>query len=87
MELEPAAPVIIIESSVAITVAAAVASSLVSILGTWYFARRRFDVAARSERNELTVYQKFALMLLAIFGTIMVLVLGMVFVLGIPDPS
>ena len=78
---------ITIESGVAITVVAAVASSLVSILGTWYFARRRFDVTARSERNALTDYQKFALMHLAIIGTIVVLILGMFFVLGIPDPS
>ena len=58
--------------------AAAVVSSLMSILGTWYFARRRFDKTPGSERNELTGYQKFLLLLLAIFGAIVVFVLGLV---------
>ena len=86
VELASTVPVIIIESGVAITVAAAVASSLVSILGTWYFARRRFDITARSERNELTGYQKFLLMILAIFGTILLLKMVMFFVFAIRSP-
>ncbi len=71
---------ITIESGVAVTLVATVVSSLVSILGTWYFARRRFDKTPRSERNELTGYQKFLLMLLGIFGAIVLLIFGMVVV-------
>ena len=73
---------ITIESGVAVTLAAAVVSSLVSILGTWYFARRRFDKTPRSERNELTGYQKFLLMSLGIFGALVLLILGIVVVVA-----
>ena len=78
---------ITIESGVAVTLAVAVVSSLVSILGTWYFARRRFDKMPRSERNELTGYQKFLLMSLAIFGAIILLMIGMLFAIGFRTTS
>ena len=70
---------IVIETSLAVTVAVTVVASAISIAATWFFARRRYERTQRPEHSEMTGEQKLTLWIMVVLAVVIVLMLGMVF--------